>query len=205
MSSFTNRANTNYQFVKNKYDVVASKKQLYKIEQDTKEAQRIAKEEIKKHLDKPVYHKGKKIGTVEDRTLHMSTPDVTGVRVPKDFDFQTVRNKQRLVDIEKSMQSKAYPEHYEWKKEQMKMNFITQLEKAFNSDADELVDMLAQIPPDDFYDMYLQEPDLFHFDYFYKNEMLDDSIDNDVNDLNRMQSYIEAYVNNEIDKDLKNF
>src|SRR5699024_3422087 len=84
MSSFTNRANTNYQFVKNKYDVVASKKQLFKIEQDTKEAQRIAKEEIQKHLDKPVYHKGKKIGTVEDRTLHMSTPDVTGVRVPKD-------------------------------------------------------------------------------------------------------------------------
>src|SRR5690625_5284905 len=49
-SSFTNRANTEYQFVKNEYGVVASKREIYQVEQATKRAQRVADRKIQEQL-----------------------------------------------------------------------------------------------------------------------------------------------------------
>lgn len=205
VGSFTNRYNLRYQFVKNEYDVVASKSQLMKIERDTKRAQRIADEELKKVQDKPVFQGGKQFGTVGQRTLHMSTPDVTGIHRPSDFDFSKVRNQQRLEDLQESMEKRAYPEYYDWRKEQLKMNFMKMLEETFNSDADDVVDKLADIPPDDFYEMYLMYPSEFNFDIYYLDDDMDQEASGYLNELNKIDSYIDQYKSGKINTDLKGF
>lgn len=199
--SFTNRNNLTYQYKKNKYDVVASKKEINKITRDTKKAQTIAQNLINKQEDKPFIQGGKQYGTVGDRTRHMSAPDVTGIHVPKDFKFEDVRNKGRLDTLKESREKRATPEHYDNKMEDMKNNFISILEQSFNSNADELVDKLKDVNPHDFYDMYTRFSE-FDFKLF-------DSEGEDVmaslGEIERMIGYVDKYKAGEYNQDLKGF
>lgn len=164
--SFTNRANTEYQFVKNEYDVVASKKELNQIERATKRAQRVADKKIKEQLDRPTFHDGKKIGTVKDRTMYMKEADVTGIHRPSDFDFKKVRNRRRLDDIKTSMEKRQNEQYYDERNKRMLENFINTLSGHFNSDADDLIKELRTINPDDFYGLYLSNFTVFDFNIY---------------------------------------
>lgn len=161
--SFTNIGNTEYQFIKNPYGVVASKRDLYHIEQDTKKAQRIARKKIEEEKERPVFHDGEQIGTVGDRANYMKEPDVTGIHVPSDFDFSKVRNKRRLEDIRGSMKKRKKEDYYDERNKRMLENFIKTLEGHFNSDSDDLIKELETINPDDFYGLY--QSNFFVFDF----------------------------------------
>ena len=173
--SFTNIGNTEYQFVKNPYGVVASKRDIYKITQDTKQAQRIARKKIDEQLDKPVYHGGEQVGTVRDRTHFMSEPDVTGIHVPKDFDFSKVRNKRRLEDIGSSMENRKKEKYYDERNKRMLDNFISTLEGHFNSESDELIEELKTINPDDFYGLYQSNFYVFDFNLYDSEGQLENN------------------------------
>lgn len=99
VQSFRNRANRNYQFVKNQYGVSASKARLDRIEEKTKKAQKLADEQIDKYEDKPFISGGETQGTVG-----MQRPNKAGIYRPEDFNFEDVRSKQRLDEIEESME-----------------------------------------------------------------------------------------------------
>lgn len=204
-SSFTNRSNLNYQYVKNPYDVVATKAQINKIERDTRRAQNLAKKEIKKQLDKPVIRDGEQTGTVRDRTRYMSEPDVLGITVPKDFNFKTVRNPQRLRDIEKGMKNRSESEYYDERKERMRDNFIKMLEETYNSDSEELIKELEDFDPDNFYDLYVRFPDQFNFEIYYINEISDEIDDKHLNDINKMIGFVKDYKGGKMNTDLKGF
>jgi len=161
--SFTNRANTEYQFVKNEYDVVASKRELYHIERDTKQAQRIADKKIQEQKDRPVFHDGEQVGTVGDRSMYMKESDVTGIHRPKNFDFSKVRNRRRLEDIKESMSKRKEERYYDERNKIMLDNFIANLEGHFGSDSDELTNLLKTINPDDFYGLY--QSNFYVFDF----------------------------------------
>lgn len=200
-SSFTNRANLHYQFKKNQYDVVATKKEIIDVERNTKKAQEIADKYINEAKDKPYFVGGKREGTVGQQMMQMGKPNAGGITRPKDFDFSKVKTRKDLEVKFESMEKRAYPEYYDWRKEQMKMNFMKMLEKSFNSDADELIDELANIPPDDFYEIYLMFGE-FEFTY-YPVEGVDDG--GKLNDVNKMLSYLERYREGKIDLDMKNY
>lgn len=201
-AKFTNRSNTEYQFVKNKYDVVASKKEIYDITKATKRAQRLAKKELDKYMDKTVHYRGKPFETVEKRTTHFSVPDVTGISVPKDFKFEDVRNYTRLTDIKESAERKSKNDYYDTRKAQMKVNFINALEGSFNSESAEIVDMIKAMDSDIFYEFYLSFPDVFDFN-LYDSDGQDVLASN--NALSEMTSYIKDYNLGKFDFDLKDF
>ena len=165
-TSFTNRANTDYQFVKNEYDVVATKREVYQIEQATKRAQRVADRKIQEQLDRPTFHDGQQIGTVRDRAIYMPEADVTGIHRPSDFNFKKVRNRRRLDDIKDSMEKRQDERYYDERNKVMLDNFIKTLEGHFHSEADELIEELKTLNPDDFYGLYLSNFTAFDFNIY---------------------------------------
>lgn len=178
--SFTNIGNTDYQFVKNDYGVVASKRDIFRITQDTKKAQRLADKKIKEELDRPVFHDGEQVGTVGDRASYMKEPDVTGIHRPKDFDFSEVRNKRRLEDVRTSMEKRKEKDYYDERNKRMLDNFISTLEGHFNSDSDELIEELKSINPDDFYGLYQSNFYVFDFNLYDSEGQLQNNSEGEV-------------------------
>ena len=200
-ASFTNRHNLHYQFRKNEYGVVASKKRISDIERNTKRAQRIAEEFNEKLKDKPFFVAGKQHGTVEQRMLMMGKPNQIGLSRPPDFDFSKIKTERQLRMKEESMQEKNDLRFVSERLQRMKTNFIKKVEESFNSDADELVELLKGIPADDFYELYLMS-DSFEFDLFYTNELEGHSHNHQIME---MMEVVNQYYSSEINMDLKGF
>lgn len=155
VKSFTNRNNTKYQFVENKYGVVASKREINKIKRDTKQAQRVAKKLAKEAVNKPFVAGGKVRGTVGQRMLQMGKPETAGITIPRDFDFFKIRTRKQLMEKAKNMRERSDVEFFDKRMELMKDNYIKSLESTYNSDAHELAKVIEQMSPKDFYEMYI--------------------------------------------------
>lgn len=200
--SFTSVANRHYQFKKNEYGVVASKAEIAEIERNTKRAQKIADKLIKEAEKKPFVAGGKEQGTIGQRMKQMAHPqNLTGISRPKDFDFNKVRSRKQLEQKMKNMEERADEDFFDKRMEKMKENLIDLLEKTFNSDAKDLVDKLKNIPPDDFYEMFLMFEELT-FDYIYTSEADGSEANNYVS---KIMSYVERYENAQINMDMKGF
>lgn len=199
--SFTSRANTKYQFKKNEFGVVASKKEINEIKQNTKKAQRIADQLTKEAAKKPFISGGKEQGTVGQRMQQMGRPNTAGITRPTDFDFDKVRSKQQLEKKRENIKERANAQFFDKRMEQMKDNFLTLLEQSFNSDANKLVEKLKGVPADDFYEMYLMF-DEFDFDLYYVTEFQGQSHDNQIKQLD---SYIDRYYAGNLNMDMKGF
>lgn len=206
-ASFTNRNNLNYQFVKNEYGVVISKSRKNAIERDIKKVQRAVDRETKRRENMPFISGGKVQGTVGQRMLQMARP--MDLHRPKDFNFGGIKTYQRLRDIENNMRKKSDPKHMTTRTEKMREIFIETLERTFNSDADELIDKLRALSPQDFYDMY-QVVDEFDFDYYdpspqdgYDSQMVDEG--NKLRELRNLEAGYERYMRGEYGPSLKDF
>lgn len=200
ISSFTNRANTNYQFKMNEHGVSASKHILAEIERNTEHAQKIAKEIQNKQKDQPLISGGKVIGTQGVKAL-MLGKNPSGYSIPKPFDFNKVRSRNDLYRKHESMMKKANPHYYDTRAEIMKQNFIGKMKEMFNSDASQLIDMLWAMPNGDFYEMYQMFEEM-DFNVFYKPEFIEF---NDNKQVLQIQSYIERYYEGKINTDLWGF
>lgn len=192
-SSFTNRANLNFQFKKNEYNVVASKKRLNEIERNVKRAQELADKKIEQYENKPFISGGKEQGTVG-----MQRPNKTGIYRPNDFVFEDVRSQRRLDEIEETMWAKADPIYYDERNKRMQDNFITSLTGSFNTLADDLIDEIKKIHPDAFYQIYLMF-DEFDFDYF---DTEGNNVEADESSIGQMMKYIKRYQEGRLDDDL---
>ena len=192
--SFTNRNNMRYQFKKNKFDVVATKATINKIERETKRAQNIAKDIINEAQERPFVSGGKAQGTVGQRMLQMGKPNAGGIYMPDDFDFNKYKNPKSVEKRAKNIEKRSDPSYYNTRTEKMKDTYLEQLQQVFNSDADDLVRKLKNMPSDDFYQMYLMF-DEFDFDWFYDPEEGEKR-------LNTMMPYVERYERGDFDTDL---
>lgn len=196
---FTSRSNLKYQFKKNEYGVVASKRELLDIEMNNKKAQRLAKEKIKEMENKPFISGGREQGTVGQRMKQMNKPNAAGIVVPPDFNFEKVRNRQQLEQKKENVERRANENYFDERMERMKQNYIRLLSDTFNSDANPLIELLEGVPSDDFYEMY-QMYDEFDFSYPYIKST------DDVKDfIGRLTTYVERYYRGEMNMDLKPF
>lgn len=203
MNEFTDRSKKNYQFEKNKYNIVGSEKLLRQIEKDTHEAQHLADKERAKLENLPFFSRFKKQAETTSQRIAISGDESrkTGVYRPDEFDFENVRDISSLLDKSENVHVKAYTEYYDKRKEKMKENFIKLLEGQFNSDADELIEKIRNIPADYFYEMYIMF-DEFDFDE-YSSEGNDDM--KDMDNLQMMMGYVDAFESGVIDFMLKGF
>ena len=200
MSSFTNRSNLKYQFEKNRYGVVATKKDLNRIRRDDEKALKIIEEKINQQKDKPFYVNGKMVGTQEFKSLWLAKPDIGGFYKWKPFDWENVRDKRAVANRLKRLDKVLEEDYFDKRTAKMKQNFIEELQFSFNSEADKVVDMLQYLRPDDFYELYNMFPDVFDF-RLYSSENAGGADDTD--DLVAMEAYLEDFFQGRIDMDFK--
>jgi hypothetical protein len=89
-----------------------------------------------------------------------------GVHIPKPFNFKEVRSKGRLDDLLETTKRRSDPKFYDNRTIKIHETFIKELEQAFNSDADWLIDKIQRMSLEDFSDMYKMYPS-FDFQIFY--------------------------------------
>lgn len=127
---------------------------------------------------------------------------VTGITIPKDFNFDDVRSETRMEDIELANEKRTDPEYYDKRQMQMMDNFIAVLEGSYNSDANELIDIIVDMNPSDFYELYLKHFANFDFSlYDSDGAIIDDNSD-------RMEGMVDVakqFRDQQYDGDLKGF
>lgn len=201
-SMFTNRANQNYQFQKNKHNVVASKKEINELKRLTEQAQKNANELIDKYSKLPFYQKGKQVSTVGQRAQMMKRPAPGGIYPVKDFNFDKYWTRGDFEGAFDKIGKKANPGYYDERTEIMKENYLQLIREAFHSDGDDLYKSIDMMDALDFYDMYLSN-DEFDFEEFYNEN---GEVEGKPQLVNGMEATFQRYINgNNEYKDLKEF
>lgn len=202
MRSFTNRNNLHYQFIKNEHGVVISKAEYNKIERETRRAQRIHEEMVRKYQNRPFISGGKETGmTVAERQEMLAVNRQGGFRKDDDFIFEEVKSPEDLKRIKSRVERHANPDYYEKSMETLKDNFIKSVEGSFNSLGDELVSELRDIPADYFYEMFLTYDEI-SFKFFDSDGQKVTATEHTVN---QIMTYVERFKKNQINFDLKGF
>ena len=190
VQNFTNRANLDYQFVKNPFGTVASKKELNEMKRKTKIAQERARKLISGQMDKPWIFKGQVRSTQGQRMQMMGGPaEAAGVTVPPDFDFNKMRTQRQFTERKEAIDKRMDVDYYDRKMERMQLNFMDILSLSFGSDADELLILLNELTPKEFWEIY----QMFEgFDFaLYDSDGQD--VDANLGQLHRMENYTEAF------------
>lgn len=201
MKSFTNVSNPHYQFKKNSHDVVASKANLIEVKKNTEQAQKITDEMINRVESLPFFSGGVQTGeTVADRQAMKRRPTTAGIIRPLDFDFEAMESQLQFDKKLENMRKKSDQQYFDGRFDQLKSNFMDMLEKAFNSDADELVTMVNNLPSEDFYEMFMMF-DEFQFEVYYVNPNMSEDAKEDA--IGQMMAYIEGYYSDDLDMDMK--
>ena len=203
MQRFTNRSNQNYQFVKNEYGLVLTKKELNELVRLSKQNQRLAKEKIKEALNLDVLkNKEKQMQELRERTLILGEGNVTGISVPPLFNFNQFRTYAALEKAKGNVRKRSNPQFYDKRNEILKDNFIRSLEGSFNSDADKLVSMLRVMSGQDFYELYMSDRLNFDFSlYDSEGQLFDANRDH----LEAMENTVEDFYRGNFDSDFKDF
>lgn len=203
VSSFTNRHNMRYQFQKNKYGVVASKSELLEMETLRRRQIALAKREVEKIKDRPIFHKGEQISTVGERMLHFAKPSkVTGIRIPTPFNFDSVQSQRKLKEMKELAEYRLEKGGYEDRKELMKSNFKKAVIGSFNLEGIEIASLLDTLTGSEFYDLYISFEDVFNFEeYDSEGQIITATLGN----LNRMKEVILEYKQGKSDIDYESF
>ena len=190
VQSFTNRANLDYQYVKNPFGTVASKKELNEMKRKTRIAQDRARKLISGQVDKPWIFKGKVRATQGQRMEQLAgDAEAAGVTVPPDFDFDKMRTQQQFRERVEAIDRRNEPEYFDRKMARMQLNFMDILSLSFGPDADELLILLNELTPKEFWEVY----QMFEgFDFaLYDSDGQD--VDANLGQLHRMENYTEAF------------
>lgn len=201
VNSLTNRSNLNYQYVKNDYGLVITKKELQQAKVYEKRAKANAKKMKAKIKDKPFWSGGVKQDiTVLERNTMLQRPDILGTETVPTLNFPAIDRKSRLFNKMNNLEKRSKPDYFDKRMEQMKENYMEMMRKTFNSDADFLIEKLKDIPAQDFYEMYMMFDEI-DFNHYYT----EDEEGEDVGQLGMINSYIEKYKKGEVDMTLKGF
>jgi hypothetical protein len=203
VEDFTNRGNKAYQFVKNQHGVVASKKDIQEIAEKTKIGNEIT-EKINEEMEKkPFFSDGKIVTTVGERRRLVSKPDTAGINKMADFDFENITSEKVLKHKREMADKRAEESYYENRMEVMKRNFINQVAMSHNSDSDELIELMKNIPADDFYEMYNMFDEMDFAVYDSEGQYI--GADEPANHVAKLSSYVERYYKGKLDMDYKDF
>lgn len=201
MMSFTDRSNLNYQFNRNKYGMVYSLAEVQEGIENTKLAQENARKFIDRFKEKEYQISGKDAGyTVGDRMMLYERENVAGITVPDDFDINTIQNRSRLEGRLELLQEKADGVFFDRSMRTMKENFMKSLKGSFNSEADDIVEMIDVLPEDDFFELFIQSAEFTFEDY-----ASDGSIDGTAEQAERLRGYLHEYFKGNVDMSMKTF
>ena len=127
-------------------------------------AQDEAQRQIDKIKDLPIFIDGEERGTVADREIASPDSESFGIYSPSDFDidnFTTPEAVERRIEKDKE---RSEPEYFDRRKEQMQDNFMSIFD-GHDGVPLEIVKLLEQMTPDEFYEFYWMFPDMSFEDF----------------------------------------
>ena len=199
MSSFTDRSNLDYQFGRNKHGLVYRMSELERGNDLTKVSQDNAQEFIDRFKEKEYQVGGKTMPyTVGDRMTLYDVENAAGITVPKDFDIDAFETRSRLIGRLELLEEKADGIFFDRSMRTMKQNFIKSLKGSFNSEADDIVEMIDIMPEDDFFELFMQSAEFTFEDY-----ASDGSIDGSTEQAELLRGYLTNYFAGNMDDTLK--
>lgn len=175
--------------MKNPFGTVATKKELMEMKRKTKIAQDRAKKLISGQIDKPWIFKNEVRATQGQRLQMMAADDVGGVTVPPDFDFNKMRTQRQFQERMEAIDNRTDPDYYDKKMERMQLNFMDILSLSFGSEADELLILLNELTPKEFWEVYNMFGEFDFADYDSDGQDIRSNVDT----LHRMENYTEAF------------
>jgi hypothetical protein len=200
MVSFT-QTDPNYKFAKNEKGVVYTQAELQAGKDFTEQAQENAREFIDRFKEKEYQISGRDAGyTVGDRMMLYEKENVAGITVPNDFDINVFENRSRLSGRLELLEEKAEGIFFDRSMRTMKDNFMKSIKGSFNSEADDVVEMLDIMPEDDFFELFVQSAEFTFEDY-----ASDGSIDGTAEQAERLRGYLHEYFKGNVDMELKAF
>jgi hypothetical protein len=201
MTTFTDRSNLHYQFDRNKKGLVYRLSELERGEELTKQSQENAQEFIDRFKEKTYQVGGKDMGyTVGDRMTLYDKENAAGITVPNDFDIDAFETRSRLEGRLELLEEKADGVFFDRSMRTMKENFMKSLKGSFNSEADDIIEMIDIMPEDDFFELFLMTGEFTFEDY-----ASDGSIDGTREQAEMLRGYLHEYYRGNIDMDLKGF
>jgi len=199
--SFTDPKNRNYQYKKNQHGIVASKAFLDELEENVKKAQDISKEVRDRFKGVNIIQGGRETHiTVEMQKMLLAKPD-RGFNGVKDFNFDDIETERTLKRRFETAKQRSQEAYYEEGLVRLQDNYIRSLEGSFNSDADDVVAILRQMSPDDFYEIY-SIYDEVSFE-LVDSEGAFSGANEEI--LERVRTYVNDFVKGRTDMSLKGF
>lgn len=158
--SFTNRYNLTYQYVKNPYGVVKSKKEINQYERDYKRAARnVAARNAEKGKIK-MFRNGEFATTVGLRMKMLHPKYAEAVTLGNFIPFKDIRRQLTADNKFASMRELANPEHFDTTDEIMRDSYVQQFEEIVNflgfEDLEGYIETLKEMNGRDFYEFYMQ-------------------------------------------------
>lgn len=195
VQSFTKRTNRNFQFTKLPDGTVGTEKAVKQYLKDNQTTIDRAEKLIQHFADKP-YAGGRALyGHI---LAQMGKPEVAGITVPEKADLNKIKGVWDLERKISSAHNRAREDYYDWRTGIMQDNLIGVIEKAFNSDANDVIKRLKALSPSDFLEMYLFNKSTFGFELFYSNQGI---ITDENADLEAMRSAVEDFKSGKDDID----
>jgi hypothetical protein len=201
MTTFTDRGNLHYQFNKNDKGLVYRLSEVERGEELTKQAQENAQNFIDRFKEKKYQVGGREMNyTVGDRMTLYDKENAAGITVPNDFDINAFETRSRLEGRLELLEEKSDGVFFDRSMRTMKENFMKSLKGSFNSEADDIIEMIDVMPEDDFFELFLMTGEFTFEDY-----ASDGSIDGTREQAEMLRGYLHEYYRGNIDMDLKGF
>lgn len=126
---------------------------------ESRKAQKEVDRQIKRYEDLPLIIDGEERGTVGDSQLALTDAERYGIYRPPDFDIDDYIDPQSVEKRIEKDRERQTPEYYDEKKQQMQDNFVSIFDGR-DGVPPEIAEKLKLLTPDEFYEMYLQFPDM---------------------------------------------
>jgi hypothetical protein len=153
INKFNKGLKNDYKIVKNEQGVSFTKKEVRKYEKAQKEAIKNAEE---------YYAKVK----TEEQKIFLKPSNLD---IPRSIDLNDIRNRQNFEQRLQNLIKRSDPEHFNERLERFRDNYIKSLEMSFNDSSRlrRVKDMINEIPPDYFLQMYKMNQAYLDFEVFY--------------------------------------
>lgn len=194
-SSITNRNNIRYKFKKNEHGLAFSVFEQRQGEKLFKEAKRQREKEIKRLEQKPFIVNGQVAGNRLQKGLIMDRPSNAKLGKLEPFDINNFRTRMGLENRLEKLKDLATGETYAKRLVKMKESWLETIRLVFHDMADDIVDRIEEMSPDDFYEFYDTFESTMNFELFYNDGEL-----GSVNEgfIEQIEEYLDQYERDEM-------
>ena len=194
----TKRGVQRFSYEKLNDHVSVSRSEARRLRQSSELARKQAQRRFESVADRPLYRGDEPQQTTVGAYIQtMKNPDIPGVSAPDLKEEQAIRSRDYVKSKIRQFDRYTNQQDYRQRQSTLQENFKNKINEVFNSEGSEITELIDQIEPEDFIEMYSMSDDL-NIDHFYLEDL--DQLEQRVKNMTR---FIKRYQSGEVDMDFK--